>query len=129
MKTIQLRESELINLIDRVIKEQTTVSGAGWPECPKSCQQLIPNFKTRIGQMVSSKPNPCNFLRNKWQSILSQSNQFAQQFNGWNYVPPTPGAQTPTVQDRCNADRFTCKLNVINYHMQQQQGGCPPPPR
>ena len=116
-QTIQLKESELTRLINRVINEQMTA----WPECPKSCQQLIPNFKSRIGQKVSDKPNPCGFLRNRWQSILSQSNQFAQQFQGSN-------TQTPTVQDRCKADRFTCKLDVLSYQM-QQQGGCTPPPR
>ena len=113
----EINESHLKRLIHRVINEQMTA----WPECPKSCQQLIPNFKSRIGQKVSDKPNPCGFLRNRWQSILSQSNQFAQQFQGSN-------TQTPTVQDRCKADRFTCKLDVLSYQM-QQQGGCTPPPR
>ena len=66
MKRILLKESELVNLIERVINEQVVVAD---PPCQKDCSQLLPQSWY---DMVATKP--CNFMISRATHMYNRMN-------------------------------------------------------
>jgi|5_EtaG_2_1085323.scaffolds.fasta_scaffold05129_3 hypothetical protein len=100
-RKIQITESELVNLIKRVINEQRTVTSYTHTppsgSCNKDCGQLgTEQFKQK------AQGKPCNWLNNR-STTLNQKITTKQ-----------PGS--------CQSKRIDCKLQVI--HSLKQQQGC-----